>query len=52
MEVHATSQGAPNAKTTIALEANTRLGVSSNIDPKPFHQQKNNWDYSKVLSLI
>jgi len=49
---HATSQGTPDARTTIALKANTRLGVTSNIDPRPFHQQQNNWDYYKVLSLI
>jgi hypothetical protein len=50
---HATSQGVLDAKTTtIALEANTRLGVASNTDPRPSHQQQNNWDYSKVLTLI
>jgi hypothetical protein len=47
-----TSQGTLDAKTTIALEANTRPRVKSNIDPRPFHQQQNNWDYFKVLSLI
>lgn len=53
LKTHATSQGTPNVKTTIiALEANTRLGVASNTDPRPFHQQQNNWDYSKVLILI